>query len=267
MRTQNRREFLRKVSLTTLSIPILGSCASGQTRSSSDVGRIKNNADRSGAIWSGAKDAPNDVTSYSKLANENENGERLIISGTVFMHDGKAPAPNILIYAYHTDIKGIYGKGNEPTHGRFRGWMLTDSKGRYEIDTIKPGPYPTGGTPAHIHYTLTGISFKEDWVDSVLFKGDGRSRKVLGTPSSIEKLSMEAAKQFHEREYVFENARILIIGDFTQEDVRSALNAGEPPSGDQEISEDSDSSAVPPTAFKACQTVVVKSVRTLANLL
>ena len=49
---------------------------------------------------------------------------------------------------------------------------MTDSKGRYEIDTIKPGPYPTGGTPAHIHYTLTGISFKEDWVDSVLFKGD-----------------------------------------------------------------------------------------------
>jgi len=99
-----------------------------------------------------------------------------------------------------------------------------------------------------------------EFIRSVLFKGDGRSRKVLGTPSSIEKLSVEAAKQFHEREYVFENARILIIGDFTQEDVRSALNAGEPPSGDQEISEDSDSSAVPPTAFKACQTVVVKSV-------
>ena len=62
----------------------------------------------------------------------------MIISGTVFQTDGKTPAPNTLIYLYHTDMYGIYGRGSEHKHGRFRGWMLTDAKGKYEFRSIRP---------------------------------------------------------------------------------------------------------------------------------
>ena len=124
--------------------------------------------------WCGAAhEAPDDVSWKAALADENDAGERLIISGTVFDSEGKTPAPNVLIYAYHTDAKGFYGRGPaEHPHGKHHGWMLTDDKGRYELRTIKPAQYPVRDTPAHIHYTLTGVNFKEYWIDDVWFEGD-----------------------------------------------------------------------------------------------
>lgn len=170
---ENRRDFLKKVSVIALATPFLSNCAEAQQKESlSDLELIKKTANFSNCNWCGAKDAPANTSWNSTFAQKGEKGEPLIVSGTVYMPDGKTPAPNILIYAYHTDTKGIYGRGNEPTHGRFRGWMLTDKKGRYEMRTIKPAPYPNGRAPAHIHYTLTGKTFKEDWIDTVWFEGD-----------------------------------------------------------------------------------------------
>lgn len=100
-----------------------------------------------------------------------------------------------------------------------------------------------------------------EFIDSVLFKGDGRSRAVVGTPSSIEKLSVKAAKQFHQREYVFGKSRILIIGDLKEQDIGVALKASESPAHNREPSEGSgDRNNMQATAFKACQAVAIKSI-------
>ena len=96
----------------------------------------------------------------------------MIISGTVYQPDGKTPAPNILIYLYHTDMYGIYGKKGEHKDGKFRGWMLTDTNGKYRFRSIKPAPYPNTTSAAHVHMTLTGKRVREDWIDSILFEGD-----------------------------------------------------------------------------------------------
>jgi protocatechuate 3,4-dioxygenase beta subunit len=96
----------------------------------------------------------------------------MIISGTVYKADGKTPAPNTLIYFYHTDKYGIYGRTGEPQHGRFRGWMLTDSKGRYEFSSIRPASYPNSTQSQHVHMTVTTLERREDWIDSILFEGD-----------------------------------------------------------------------------------------------
>ncbi len=97
----------------------------------------------------------------------------MIISGTIYKPDGRTPAPNVLVYFYHTDSDGYYGRGNgEIRHGHFRGWLLTDSRGRYEFQSIKPAAYPDRTFAAHVHMTLTTADKKEDWVDSILFEGD-----------------------------------------------------------------------------------------------
>jgi protocatechuate 3,4-dioxygenase, beta subunit len=171
---ENRREFIKRASLAALALPLLINCKSDSLaqKAESELSLIKKNALASGGEWSGAIDAPETIRWKTVLAKETDRGEPLLISGTIFQSDGKTPAPGVLIYLYHTDMEGIYGRGGEHRHGRYRGWMLTDGRGRFEFRTIKPASYPNSTVSSHIHMTLTGKSFREDWVDSILFEGD-----------------------------------------------------------------------------------------------
>ena len=91
------------------------------------------------------------------LANENEPGERLFVSGRVFEADGHTPAAKIRMMFYQTDKNGIYGtRSGKPSEiARLRGSLVTGPEGQYEVWTIRPGAYPNGRTPAHIHYVIT----------------------------------------------------------------------------------------------------------------
>lgn len=130
--------------------------------------------------WCGAGEAPaTGLTSEMVLAGPDEPGERLLVTGTVFASDGETPVPGALVYAYHTDLTGRYTKrgdetGNGQRHGRLRGWLVTDERGRYRIDTIRPGGYPGSSEPAHIHMTVQPPDEEERWIDSVEFADDPR---------------------------------------------------------------------------------------------
>jgi protocatechuate 3,4-dioxygenase beta subunit len=176
--TENRREFMRRASLAAVALPFLLNCNSNSLaqKSSGDIlSLIKKNANTSPAVnWCGAIDAPENVSWKSVLEPKSDRDQPMIISGTVFEADGKTPAPNVLIYFYHTDSDGYYNRKRpgEPLHGHFRGWMLTDKRGRYEFSSIRPAQYPERKFAAHVHMTLTGINFREDSIDSILFEGD-----------------------------------------------------------------------------------------------
>lgn len=191
-REENRRVFLKRISTAVLGVQFFVNCATGQKSSetNADLELIRQNAIKDDCSWCGAKEVPGDVGWRSIFKIAGEKGDPLIISGSVFLSDGKTPASNILIYAYHTDTEGIYGRPGEPKHGRFRGWMLTDEKGRYEFRTIKPASYPNSTISAHIHMTLTGKNFKEDWIDSILFEGDRfitqREREMAGRKGGFD---------------------------------------------------------------------------------
>lgn len=186
--TENRRDFLKRASLAAIAFPLLLNCKSDVTaqKSGDDIlSLIKKNAMPVGAEARGAIDAPKDVSWRTVLSTDSDKGEKMLISGTVYETDGKTPAPNVLIYLYHTDIEGYYGRGNgEHKHGRYRGWLLTDAQGRYELQTIKPAPYPENRFAAHIHTTLTTKTMREDSIDSILFEGDklisARERETAG---------------------------------------------------------------------------------------
>lgn len=177
--TKSRREFLKIFSLSVAALPFLFNCKNeilAQRSNKEILDKMRKNAPmrEDCGNWCGSPhEAPDDVSCKTNLADEKDDGEPLLISGTVYEKDGKTPAPNVLIYAYHTNTKGFYGRGKgDHPHGKHHGWMLTNERGKYEFRTIKPAQYPALDTPAHIHYTLTGVNFKEYWIDDIWFEGD-----------------------------------------------------------------------------------------------
>lgn len=175
-RTVNgRRDFLRQASLA-FAFPLVFSCrgdTAAQVSNEKLLARIMANAnpDPRDSYW-GARHAPAHVSWRTKLSADTDKSERIMINGTVFKPDGKKAAANTLIYLYHTDAHGIYGRAGEHRHGRYRGWMLTDERGRYEFESILPASYPDSTIAKHIHMTITTVDKKEEAVDSILFEGD-----------------------------------------------------------------------------------------------
>jgi len=191
---ESRRNFLQRSALLAVGLPLLVGCKAdilGQRHTGNALlERLRKKGLSVDPSWSGAKDAPDGVSSRTTLAGPSDPGERIAISGTVFQPDGKTAAPNTLIYLYHTDVHGFYGRNGEPRHGRHRGWMLTDTQGRYEFSSIMPASYPDTTVVAHIHMTVTIETAREDSVDSILFEGDrfltARTRELSGKKGGFQ---------------------------------------------------------------------------------
>jgi len=113
-----------------------------------------------------------------------QKGQKILLTGIVYQQDGKTPAPNVLLYYYHTNTEGRYlhkpeEKRSMPpnelgqTHGYIRGWVQTDTAGTYFIYTVRPGTYPTNDEPAHIHITVKEPNdIKEYYIDDFVFDDD-----------------------------------------------------------------------------------------------
>ncbi|REJ76339.1 MAG: hypothetical protein DWQ47_12075 [Acidobacteria bacterium] len=173
---QTRRDFLGTAALGAALVPLVSACqfdtvAESAPKDKLDILRA-NGVQDPDCEWCGARDVPDDVRWKARLHKDGDAGERLLVEGTVYKEDGLTPAPDILIYFYHTDTEGLYGRRDQHRHGRYRGWVLTDKNGKYGFYTIKPEPYPSRNNPSHVHMTVTGLKRKEDWADSILFEGD-----------------------------------------------------------------------------------------------
>ncbi len=183
----SRRGFIKGGVTAAAALPLLINCRGAVLADEHVDGilaKLRRNAQSRGTAAMGAIDFPDNVGWRSIIPINIDDGEPMIISGTVFGKDGKTPAANTLIYYYHTDKFGIYGRSGQHTHGRFRGWMLTDAKGRYEFSSIRPASYPNSRQSQHVHMTITTVNSREDWIDSILFEGDNfisaRERETAG---------------------------------------------------------------------------------------
>ena len=110
------------------------------------------------------------------LPDWSDKGTKLAVNGVVYKTEG-TPAPDIIIYVYHTDQAGIYPKkGDEKgwakRHGYIRGWMKTNEKGEYKFFTLRPGAYPGREAPEHIHITIKEPDKNEYWIDEYVFDDD-----------------------------------------------------------------------------------------------
>ena len=160
----NRRSFLRDASVS-IALPLFGlgafqlsSCAKGESSLAHSGIEGKN----------GAVDSWKTV-----IVSDQEPGEPLIVSGTIFAPDGHTPLEGINLWVYQTDATGKYStSGGNNRNTRLHGVMRTNAQGRYEFRTIKPASYPGSRIPAHIHAYVSGPGYPEYWIDEYWFEGD-----------------------------------------------------------------------------------------------
>jgi protocatechuate 3,4-dioxygenase beta subunit len=125
---------------------------------------------------------PDSLPSLSRIAPASEPGEPMRIEGTAFRINGTT-APGVVVYAYHTDARGVYPEdvrpGGKPgsRHGRIRGWVRTDADGRYRFDTIRPAGYPGTRAPQHVHMHIIEPGRCTYYIDDILFEDDPRLSK------------------------------------------------------------------------------------------
>lgn len=126
---------------------------------------------------------PEKITATDTSAGWQQDGDQLLLTGTVYQPDGHTPAADVLIYYYHTNIAGKYlhkaeerrsmpANNRGQTHGYIRGWVKTNAQGKYFIYTVRPGTYPSRDEPAHVHVTIKEPALNEYYIDEFVFDDD-----------------------------------------------------------------------------------------------
>lgn len=169
--------------ITCLCLPILMQC-NGQNKEG-NTNPTRNNSKVGGDCEAGYCELmyygmPTQIIHTDTSAGWFEKGQKLMVTGTVYKIDGRTPAPNVILYYHHTDNEGYYSPGdktpyNSTRHGHIRGWVKTDSQGRYTIYSIRPGPYPGAEDPQHIHLIVKEPDIEtEYWIHDMVFDDDPR---------------------------------------------------------------------------------------------
>ncbi len=116
----------------------------------------------------------NELNATDTLPGFNDPGPKIEISGTIYQRDGKTPAPNVVLYVYHTDQRGIYPKKGKEAgqHGYIRGWIKTGADGKYRFYTLVPASYPNSRNPQHIHPIIKETGKSAYWIDEFHFDTD-----------------------------------------------------------------------------------------------
>jgi protocatechuate 3,4-dioxygenase beta subunit len=156
----NRRTFLYALPAVSATLAFWPSLAPAQ-----DVEFIR-------ALERAQRDKPALLKPRARIAPVDEPGIPLIMHGRVFRSDGRTPAPDMTVFAYHTDRNGLYDERSKGPHSwRLRGWAKTDANGRFDFDTIRPAPYPGRNVAAHVHLSIDGPGVPR-WSAGVLFSDD-----------------------------------------------------------------------------------------------
>lgn len=166
-----RRQFLKNTTLATLATSILGPAAL-QARNRVNpplaMGCDPTTLDLYGQ---GPFYTPNPPTlAEGMLAEENEAGTRLIISGRVVtITDCVSIVQNAEIDIWHANDAGSYDNDGY----NLRGKVYTNEQGYYLFETILPGKYLNGNAfrPRHIHFRITPPGFPT-LITQLYFEGD-----------------------------------------------------------------------------------------------
>ena len=164
-----RRQFLRNTSLAALSFGILPAIAKTNTEpqpnSSILCDEITEDYYGQGPFYTA--NAPN--IQNNQLADINEVGTKIVISGRVFNLDCSEAIPNTIFDIWQANDAGSYDNSGF----NLRGKAVSNSQGFYIFESIKPGLYLNGSTyrPSHIHFKIT-TPFHSAFTTQLYFSGD-----------------------------------------------------------------------------------------------
>jgi protocatechuate 3,4-dioxygenase beta subunit len=107
---ESRRQFIRRAPVVAVVLPslcVLNSSCHAQTNQHQQTATsiIGGACEGCEGIYEGM---PQQLSWQTEIATASELGERLEMSGIVYQADGKTPAPNVILYVYHTDATGHY---------------------------------------------------------------------------------------------------------------------------------------------------------------
>ncbi len=119
---------------------------------------------------------PATLTSRTRIAPVGEPGEPMTLEGTVRDARGK-PVAGVIVYAYHTNAKGLYPSKTPPRdaverHGSLRAFAKTGSDGAYRFETIRPASYPNTRFAQHVHMHVVEPGRCHYFIDDVVFTDD-----------------------------------------------------------------------------------------------
>ena len=169
-----RRQFLKNISLATLSVGVLPSILKASSSYKSDsmpknsillCDQSTEDAYGQGPFYTA--NAP--IIQNDSLVDINEVGTPLIISGQVYNIGCPKVIPNTEIDVWHANNAGDY----DNTGYNLRGKTTSNSQGFYVFKTIMPGRYLNGSTyrPSHIHFKITPPGFST-LITQLYFAGD-----------------------------------------------------------------------------------------------
>src|SRR5262245_21465001 len=118
------------------------------------------------------REAPPSAPSHGRVAPEGEPGQRLQVNGVVVGADG-ASVTGASLYIYQTDHEGYYSvkPASDNRNPRLKLFLRSDAKGGWSFETIKPGSYPNGRVPAHIHFEVSAAGHAPRLFE-IVFEGD-----------------------------------------------------------------------------------------------
>ena len=129
------------------------------------------------AIYTESPMPLNQLNAIDTLPDFTTDARKMLVTGVVMKPDGRTPAPNVVLYIYHTNQAGIYPKrpGLLPVgrwHGYLRGWVRTNARGEYFFYTCRPAHYPGRTIPEHIHVHVKEPDKTDYYIDDFVFEDD-----------------------------------------------------------------------------------------------
>jgi protocatechuate 3,4-dioxygenase beta subunit len=146
---------------------------------------------------------PQEIPSQDSSPGWSEGNQKLLISGQVYQPDGNTPAPDVVVYYWHTNDAGLYTPDAQTpvgaeAHGKYRGWVKSAFDGSYTIMTSKPAAYPDEEIPQHIHLAIREPDIPNEYYADLFFEDDPLYTRQLEKYGKADRAGSEVLQVIRE---------------------------------------------------------------------